>query len=296
MMYKRLLPLALLMAWAQPALADCNAIRTSAQTASELRDVTSLRQLYRQSGLENCAELQKWIGRHAAEAIYNQATARDPVDEPMLLASLDFGRSWQALATLGDLANARRDYASAATRYQEALVEIADANATPSVPPTQIVLAIRRQAEQAALLSPRYVPSARGRDGTNAGLAAMQIRGIEVAAVALPIQFKFDSIDFTQAGIDAVADLGAILKADQHKLGRVTLIGHTDATGDADYNQRLSVRRAQAVRDYLRAHGINADIQAEGRGESEPYQPDDPGRYSQDERDQMSRRVELRRK
>ena len=51
----------------------------------------------------------------------------------------------------------------------------------------------------------------------------------------------------------------------------VNLVGYTDRIGGDAYNQTLSRRRADAVRDYLVAHGIPAEvITAEGRGAADP--------------------------
>ena len=51
----------------------------------------------------------------------------------------------------------------------------------------------------------------------------------------------------------------------------VQVIGHTDNTGAASYNQQLSVRRAQAVTSVLINAGVSANrIQAFGRGEDAP--------------------------
>ncbi len=38
----------------------------------------------------------------------------------------------------------------------------------------------------------------------------------------------------------------------------VTVKAYTDATGNADYNRKLSERRAKAIGDYLIAHGVPA--------------------------------------
>jgi outer membrane protein OmpA-like peptidoglycan-associated protein len=66
--------------------------------------------------------------------------------------------------------------------------------------------------------------------------------------------------------------------------------GHTDATGSAAYNQKLSERRADAVRRYLVNGGIGAErIQTEGFGESRPVASNETA----DGRAQ-NRRVELR--
>ncbi len=57
----------------------------------------------------------------------------------------------------------------------------------------------------------------------------------------------------------------------EHPGTQVAVIGHTDSTGEAAYNQALSERRAEAVRDELVAMGVPAgSLVATGRGESEP--------------------------
>ncbi|WP_460275591.1 OmpA family protein [Celeribacter sp. ULVN23_4] len=51
----------------------------------------------------------------------------------------------------------------------------------------------------------------------------------------------------------------------------VQIIGHTDNTGSATYNQELSTRRASAVATIVRANGVaSGRIQAYGRGEDAP--------------------------
>jgi len=51
----------------------------------------------------------------------------------------------------------------------------------------------------------------------------------------------------------------------------VTIIGHTDNTGNPAINNPLSLERAQSVRDYLSTRGVSASrIQTAGRGDREP--------------------------
>lgn len=51
---------------------------------------------------------------------------------------------------------------------------------------------------------------------------------------------------------------------------RLTIVGYTDASGSADYNMRLSLKRAEAVRKALIAAGVPANrLSAEGRGMTE---------------------------
>ena len=57
---------------------------------------------------------------------------------------------------------------------------------------------------------------------------------------------------------------------------KLDIVGHTDSTGTEAYNQALSVRRAQAVRAYLIAAGIDAArLTASGKGESSPIASND---------------------
>jgi outer membrane protein OmpA-like peptidoglycan-associated protein len=90
-------------------------------------------------------------------------------------------------------------------------------------------------------------------------------------ALALPVQFSFDSADIlptARAQLDALAEGVRLLPKDR----LVTIEGHTDALGGEDYNARLSMRRAQSVKRYLVAqHGIEASrLRAIGMGEYEP--------------------------
>ena len=56
----------------------------------------------------------------------------------------------------------------------------------------------------------------------------------------------------------------------------ITAVGHADKLGSDAYNQKLSERRANAVKAYLVSRGVPASkIRADGRGESEPVTGDD---------------------
>ena len=57
---------------------------------------------------------------------------------------------------------------------------------------------------------------------------------------------------------------------------QVDISGHADSTGPDAFNMALSVRRAEAVRQYLEAAGIDASrLTARGLGESQPARPND---------------------
>jgi OOP family OmpA-OmpF porin len=51
----------------------------------------------------------------------------------------------------------------------------------------------------------------------------------------------------------------------------IIAVGHTDAVGSDTYNQKLSVRRSEAVKAYLVSKGIEKNrVYTEGKGEKQP--------------------------
>lgn len=81
--------------------------------------------------------------------------------------------------------------------------------------------------------------------------------------------FAFDSATLRPEASSMLDDAARQLKAATP--GHVRVSGHSDRIGDDAYNLALSRARAAAVRDYLMAHGVPADvIEAEGHGEQHP--------------------------
>ena len=106
-------------------------------------------------------------------------------------------------------------------------------------------------------------------------------------SVLLRIGFDFDSAALTPDAIRDLDRVAAALADAQLAAVPVTLEGHTDATGGADYNRRLSRRRADAVAAHLVRRGIAAGrLQAVGHGADRPL----PGHAATDRR---QRRVEI---
>lgn len=103
--------------------------------------------------------------------------------------------------------------------------------------------------------------------------------------------FAFDSASLTASDreiLDGVA-LAIVESLSYDPEIRVTVAGHSDSSGPLDYNQKLSVLRAQVVRDYLIRQGVPADaLSIIGYGETKPIDSNDTetGRAS-------NRRVEL---
>lgn len=86
--------------------------------------------------------------------------------------------------------------------------------------------------------------------------------------------FDFDSARLRNDARQALDEVIATLRRNDYT-GNLRLTGHTCDIGPAAYNQRLSERRALAVKDYLvKVGGLPADrIVTEGMGESQPKFP-----------------------
>ncbi|WP_341649735.1 OmpA family protein [Thauera humireducens] len=90
---------------------------------------------------------------------------------------------------------------------------------------------------------------------------------IKLAADAL---FDFDKATLKPEGRAKLDDLAA--KSKQLKLEVILAVGHTDRLGSDAYNQKLSERRAAAVKTYLVSKGVEANraTYTEGKGEKQP--------------------------
>ena len=107
-------------------------------------------------------------------------------------------------------------------------------------------------------------------------------------AVIYGITFDFDKADIkpeSKPQLDQIAKLLA-----DHADLKLAITGHTDNQGSADYNQKLSQRRAEAIVAALAAsYGIAADrLIAQGMGASSPVASND-----NEEGRAKNRRVEL---
>jgi len=126
-----------------------------------------------------------------------------------------------------------------------------------------------------------------GRPGTSAPLAETVPAPMPIsetapaAAAAAPapvsekVSFAAEALfDFDRAVVkpDGKAALDRLLRQLQGMDTEVIItVGYTDAVGGADYNQQLSVRRAEAVKAYLVSTGVNGErVYTEGKGANAP--------------------------
>ncbi len=102
------------------------------------------------------------------------------------------------------------------------------------------------------------------------------------------VHFDFDK-SVIRSDARPVLDEAATILSQEKDINMVIVEGHTDSKGTDAYNEKLSNRRAAAVRDYLVKKGISASrIRTEGLGESRPVASNDT-----DEGRAQNRRVEL---
>jgi outer membrane protein OmpA-like peptidoglycan-associated protein len=89
------------------------------------------------------------------------------------------------------------------------------------------------------------------------------------------INFKFATAEISGADPVPILENAAQLMR-ENASWKLKITGHTDNIGSDDANQKLSMRRAEAVKDYLVKRGVSADrISTDGKGESQPLDTND---------------------
>jgi len=92
--------------------------------------------------------------------------------------------------------------------------------------------------------------------------------GPTAPSAAFTVYFDFDSWTLTAEDLTVLTQ--AIDTARAGGQSRITVVGHTDTSGSAAYNQRLSMKRASIVKDILVQMGARAEaVQVSGVGESD---------------------------
>jgi OmpA-OmpF porin, OOP family len=124
---------------------------------------------------------------------------------------------------------------------------------------------------------------------------SFQVRGLTRRSAAeaeqsvnLNIPFEYNSSALKPQASAQLQQLESALNSASLSKDRFVVAGHTDAKGNPQYNKRLSLRRANAVKRFLVANGMDASrLNAVGYGSEQLLAPDRPA-------DPSNRRVEIR--
>lgn len=105
---------------------------------------------------------------------------------------------------------------------------------------------------------------------------------------ANPIQFEESTAVLRQSAYPALDKIASL--ADACRDATVIITGHTDSSGNEDWNRLLSRRRAQAVADHLESLGIDRErLEVDGLGSDVPV-ADNATRYGRS----LNRRIDVR--
>ena len=99
-----------------------------------------------------------------------------------------------------------------------------------------------------------------------------ETRTVDTSAVFAPVHFAYDSFVLPPQEVSKIDDVAKFLADNPDRV--VNVDGHCDERGSNEYNLSLGEQRAQSVRTYLIATGIDASrIQTRSFGKEKPLDP-----------------------
>ena len=278
---------------AAPASAACDALGAMADAANAGNEALA-RQIAGRPKPGCTTDDKAMIARIAALASFNrivsavgQGANLSDFEQELETIRTSNTAPWQVYDALGDINRDRRSYEAAARYYQLALEDASNEVLTPGwmAPDDKYIARLDRMATEMRLAAPKPVKLAMR------GACKISYRGVSLKKKATPVRYVFGTADFTEEGLQSAKDLSECLKSVKPKA--ITLIGHTDPIGGADANRTLSLARAETLAAYLVTEGYGGEWKTVGKGEDEPFKPDDANAYDEDTLNQMNRRVEV---
>ncbi len=226
------------------------------------------------------AELESELGRVQAEAQQGQAETERRLQAEVASLKERLGAAEREAAELRNVAAASvEEVRSLSEQLLTALAEkdklvAASVELSSSQALQQLQLVAREEGESGlALVEPAAGPAPAAPTPASLQLAA---RTEAPPAVESWSKMVLEGTLFT-AGADQLApeasrSLARVARSIREARGRVRIVGHTDSNGESDANRRLSLRRAERVRDHLVAtYGFDvARFTVDGRGEESP--------------------------
>ena len=97
-------------------------------------------------------------------------------------------------------------------------------------------------------------------------------RTVDTSAIFAPVHFAYDSFVLPPQEVSKIDDVAKFLMENADRV--VNVDGHCDERGSSEYNLSLGEQRAQSVRTYLIATGVDAArIQTRSFGKEKPLDP-----------------------
>jgi len=135
----------------------------------------------------------------------------------------------------------------------------------------------------------QYTVTVSGGGGSQTAAVTVSVTPRKVMVLPAVALFDFDKAELKPSGKKKIEEYREQVRAEMSQASKVKIIGHTDSRGSDEYNMKLSVRRAEAVRDYLIAIGVDASkLEVSGMGETMPVADN-----GTEEGRQKNRRVEV---
>jgi len=144
-----------------------------------------------------------------------------------------------------------------------------DSNWTPATAAPDCDGAIKPAPAPAPVAAPAPAPAPKAAPAPAPVAAAPAPAAASKVTYAADTFFNFDKAVLKPEGKAKLDDLVSKIKS--INLEVIIAVGHTDSVGSDAYNQKLSVRRSEAVKAYLVSKGIEKNrVYTEGKGEKQP--------------------------
>jgi outer membrane protein OmpA-like peptidoglycan-associated protein len=215
-----------------------------------------------------------------AQAEANAAAAQQQAAQAQAQADEDARRRAEAERAE---AEARREQADAQAQQQQALAQQAAAQAAAAA-----ALQTANQAEQQRQDAIRQKEEMRARLLAQLNQVLQTRDTARGLIVSMPdVLFDFNQYTLKAEARERLAKISGIVLA--YPDLKLEIDGYTDSIGSDEYNQTLSDKRAEAVRDYLVSSGVSMNsVVARGMGKADPVADNNTAAGRQ-----LNRRVEL---
>jgi OOP family OmpA-OmpF porin len=121
--------------------------------------------------------------------------------------------------------------------------------------------------------STQYTITAAGEGGSGTATMTVSVTALRAKVMTFPeaALFAFGKSELKPEGKDKIKEYREQAKEEFGRADHVTITGYTDNVGKADFNSKLSLQRAEAVRDCLISLGADPQkFQVSGAGETNP--------------------------